>query len=763
MASNRDVGTLNEGSAERRPISTDVVIPRDVVVERWVVSSGSAVRARDTIAFVRKRSDGNSSAAMATVAAPKHKRPTRRKKSAKMGIDTQGKTENQGNEKSNGSSTSAKISTAVSQKDPLATKKNMKAEPSTEVNRNKDEPAVKLQENDKKPNSAPMLKAKAKENMPIHAPTTGILRIYNTSTQNNDGQPQLRLVIGVIEECLHPTFVDGMCVVCGASRASIKEDENSEGTTNRGNLAKTSQVTVTGGITMTVSQRESENMALLDSRRLFGLKRLSLVLDLDHTLVHATADARARQYLDPAAGDIRIISLPMFEGADVATKKGIDPRHQRMRSRHYIKLRPYVKEFLEGVQEMYEVSVYTAGTRQYAEEIAMVLCRKLAGSNVDSDELEQLRHEAKVAETEYKQKLAETEHKQKLAEINCKWKLETPPNEGSDEKETNEEPPRKKKKVSFQSGITKEKLEAIQAELRTTEALELKAKDLRQKVFGSRIVSRTDVGDLGRDVKSLKRVFPCGGTMAAVVDDREDVWANAKDNSKGTIKGEPPDNLLLVRPYHWQPFVGFADVNNAAGADLSGSGPIKEDRQLLWTKEILEKLHQRYYGQSSEKNRKTVPETLKEMRREVLMGSSIVLSGLVPLHKQSNFGAVARPHFVRYAQNLGAQTQDKVDYNVTYVVAAKDGTDKALSARKIPGCMLVKSAWLMECFWSMSRRDATPFLMHKVTPQLPRSSIPSMQNVLRESKIENSSEGSTNDSDDDDFAAEFENELMDMS
>ncbi|KAG7343591.1 hypothetical protein IV203_021536 [Nitzschia inconspicua] len=77
--------------------------------------------------------------------------------------------------------------------------------------------------------------------------------------------------------------------------------------------------------------------------------------------------------------------------------------------------------------------------------------------------------------------------------------------------------------------------------------------------------------DLGQHVKSLKRIFPCGGAMAAVVDDREDVWANADDNSDSTIKGEPPENLLLVRPYHWQPFVGFADINNAAGSDLSES------------------------------------------------------------------------------------------------------------------------------------------------------------------------------------------------
>ena len=63
----------------------------------------------------------------------------------------------------------------------------------------------------------------------------------------------------------------------------------------------------------------------------------------------------------------------------------------------------------------------------------------------------------------------------------------------------------------------------------------------------------------------------------------------------------------------------------------------------------------------------------------------------------------------------------------------------------------------------MTRRDATPFLMHKVTPGVAKNIQPMQNNVLRESNVENSSEGSTNDSDDDDFAAEFESELMDTS
>eukprot|EP00536_Pseudo-nitzschia_multiseries_P007727 jgi/Psemu1/287326/fgenesh1_pg.184_\ len=724
MSSNGDNGSeVNGRSDQRGATATDVVIPgENVVIDHWVVSSGSFVRKGEMIAVVCKRSDSNANNnPAAVVVAPKHKRPSRRKKTPKSGVSAVPmKTDNQRKQTSNeSSSSSATKSKSMSLKDLLAAKSNRKP----------DEETIS----------------------------------------------QRKLVVGIIEDCLHPTFVDGMCVVCGARGGLKSEDKNLQTASNKNNSKKTSQVTVSGGVTMIVSQRESENMALLDSKRLFGQKRLSLVLDLDHTLVHATSDVRARKYLSSDRGvahygDVRTISLPMFEGADAATKNGMDPRHVHLRSQHYVKLRPYVKEFLEGVQNTYEVSVYTAGTRQYAEEIAMVLCRKLAGSAMDSDELERLRYNVKRAEDEFARNL-KAENKRTIDQIPAA--SENMDTEMAGE-ESNKEPPKKKKKVSFQASeavedkagaedyecITKEKLDCMRSELRSAEELELKAKDLRQRVFGSRIVSRTDVGDLGRDVKSLKRIFPCGGTMTAVVDDREDVWANAKDNSVSTIKGEPPDNLLLVRPYHWQPFVGFADINNAAGADLSGSAPTSSDEQLLWTKNVLENLHRRYYQQSSEVNRKTVPQILKEMRKEVLMGSNMVLSGLVPLHKQIIGAGTARPHFVRYAQNLGAKTQDAVDRSVTHVVAAKDGTDKALAARKIPGCRLVRSAWLMECFWSMTRRNATPFLLHTVTPGVAKSSIQPEQKILRESNIDNSSEGSTVDSDDDDFAAEFENELM---
>jgi RNA polymerase II subunit A-like phosphatase len=223
-----------------------------------------------------------------------------------------------------------------------------------------------------------------------------------------------------------------------------------------------------------------------------------------------------------------------------------------------------------------------------------------------------------------------------------------------------------KKRVSFgeppqeakTDEMTPERLEELKKELQEAEKMEQKALEVRQQVFGSRIVSRTDVGDLGRDVKSLERVFPCGGTMAVIVDDREDVWANAQDSSK--IKGEPPENLLFIRPYHWKPFLGFADVNNAAGEDISGESTTTEDEDdeaLLWTLDCLKRTHKRFYNAINETGNSdiTVPPLLRQMRQEVLQGCTLVFSGLIRLDQQNRASRFPRPNVVRYGESLGAR------------------------------------------------------------------------------------------------------------
>jgi len=578
-------------------------------------------------------------------------------------------------------------------------------------------------------------------------------------------------VIGYIEECLHPAYVGGLCVVCGTPKSEIDENDtvvsshSSPLTANSDRRQKNTLVTVSGGITVSISEQESQQMAKLDIERLSGIKKLCLVLDLDHTLLHATADPRAQPFSE-SNDDVRTLRLPIVMEAQPNGQK--QPPQQPVFMTHYVKLRPHLKEFLDSVRDTYELSVYTAGTRQYAEEITIILCRHLVGTKLDMLELEKLRYETFVAQQEY----------EKQMRLEKKRKSDS---NGGAEGGAEEEQPVKRKKVSFgvdevktynttssadadapvekkTADILKTKLDQLKIELAKGEEMEKEAQRLRRSVFGSRVVSRTDVGDLGRDVKSLRRIFPCGGTMAAVVDDREDVWANASDNSETTRKGEPPSNLLLVKPYHFPAFQGFADVNNSAGVDLSGgskqsAGTEEKDIQLTWTGQILKDLHTLYYSEQNG-SRQTVPQLLARMRKNVLKGTNLVLSGLVPINRDMSPDA-PRPSIIRYAETLGAQLQRNVDVSVTHVVAARDGTDKAIAARKFPRTVLIKPSWLMECYWSMSRRRS---LAHLITPIPSRTTSPVPAPPKPAAAAAEPAEESSDD--EDDLAAAFEEELL---
>ncbi len=257
---------------------------------------------------------------------------------------------------------------------------------------------------------------------------------------------------------------------------------------------------------------------------------------------------------------------------------------------------------------------------------------------------------------------------------------------------------------------------------------------------------------------------------AAILDDREDVWANATNNTSGR-PGEPPDNLLLVKPYHWQPFNGYADVNNSSGLDLSktgddtrqvSSGKLDEiddddDEQLLWTADILRRLHDRYYStslSSEEIERASVPSILRQMRQETFNQSpqvKIVFSGLIPVNMQLK----NRPTVVRYAEVLGAKVLPRISHDVTHVVAARDRSEKIGQARReVPGCYIVRTSWLMECYWSLYRREVRPHHMGTVPSQ------PTKQRTLDGRQPEPSKQPSDGDESEDDFADNLEREMM---
>jgi RNA polymerase II subunit A C-terminal domain phosphatase len=116
-----------------------------------------------------------------------------------------------------------------------------------------------------------------------------------------------------------------------------------------------------------ISQREASRREEEAKRRLLASRRLSLVVDLDQTIIHAAVDPTIAEWQKDKEN-------PNYEAVkDVRSFQLIDDGPGMRGCWYYIKLRPGLQEFLEQVSQIYELHIYTMGTRQYAEQIANIV------------------------------------------------------------------------------------------------------------------------------------------------------------------------------------------------------------------------------------------------------------------------------------------------------------------------------------------------------------------------------------------------------
>ena len=257
----------------------DLLLPPDTgdgeyVLECWKVKEGTLVRTGETVALaclasVKKAGTGSESSSSPSMAAPpaadaKHKRPARRKRTAGAAPPLAPPNPAAG-QKGDGELKSITLFPKATV-DP--TGKGKKDDSSTASKASTDTAS----EASKQPQS-----------IPIAAPMTGFVRISGAVNSSTSAK-----AIGYIEPCSHPAVVDGLCGVCGMpmtrkdpssiSVSAPSGDDPSQLSSPRA----MSQVTVSGGLTFTVSEQESIQIGKQNAQRLKDLKKLSLVLDLDH-------------------------------------------------------------------------------------------------------------------------------------------------------------------------------------------------------------------------------------------------------------------------------------------------------------------------------------------------------------------------------------------------------------------------------------------------------------------------------------------------
>lgn len=152
--------------------------------------------------------------------------------------------------------------------------------------------------------------------------------------------------------CSHDIIHHGLCALCGLDLTVHDPDV----------LLRTVSISQGSLSSISISQEEAKRLEKETAGRLLKEKRLSLVVDLDQTLVHASMNQEIGQWISQQdhkyhencknVHQVRLIDHPMI---------------------HYIKLRYGTLEFLKRVHKLYELHIYTMGSRSYAEAIARLL------------------------------------------------------------------------------------------------------------------------------------------------------------------------------------------------------------------------------------------------------------------------------------------------------------------------------------------------------------------------------------------------------
>eukprot|EP00127_Corallochytrium_limacisporum_P003632 Clim_evm20s151 gene=Clim_evmTU20s151 len=188
----------------------------------------------------------------------------------------------------------------------------------------------------------------------ITAPFAGTLEeiLVSRSDSVEPGQD----LVKVRPACRHEETYNDLCVICGA-------DLKAESTKLRGSLGQRPEFlsVVHTEPAMKVSKTVAQTQAVKDRERLLESRKLVLVVDLDQTVLHATVDERVQEWVEAGEKDKKLSVEERIHCINFGQRP------------HYIKFRPHFTEFLKTMAELFELHVFTFGSRPYANAILPII------------------------------------------------------------------------------------------------------------------------------------------------------------------------------------------------------------------------------------------------------------------------------------------------------------------------------------------------------------------------------------------------------
>ncbi|KAM5158466.1 RNA polymerase II subunit A C-terminal domain phosphatase [Mantella aurantiaca] len=144
--------------------------------------------------------------------------------------------------------------------------------------------------------------------------------------------------------CNHPVVMKGLCAECGQDLTQIQNRNGKQQVP-----LSTATVSMVHSVPeLMVSSEQAEQLGREDQHRLHRNRKLVLMVDLDQTLIHTTE--QHCQHMSRKG----ILHFQLGRGEPML----------------HTRLRPHCKEFLEKIAKLYELHVFTFGSRLYAHTIA---------------------------------------------------------------------------------------------------------------------------------------------------------------------------------------------------------------------------------------------------------------------------------------------------------------------------------------------------------------------------------------------------------
>jgi RNA polymerase II subunit A C-terminal domain phosphatase len=537
-------------------------------------------------------------------------------------------------------------------------------------------------------------------------------------------------VCDVAEDCKHEVIYGGLCTNCG-------KEMSEEDTVERAPLSIAHHTAA-----FTVSQDQADEIDTATKKRLLNGRKLSLVVDLDQTVLHAACEPTIAEWQkDP--------DNPNYEAVkDIEAFQLKDSGRDRIGTYYYIKQRPGLQDFLKSMSELYELHIYTMGTRQYAKNVVnlidktgeyfqdRILSRDESGSMiakslsrlfpVDTNMVVIIDDRGDIWDhSPNLVRVKAYDFYRGIGDINAAFlpkKQEIPldPDQKPDtplfpSPDTTEH---KANGVDQANGADDEKKAPVESSLTTgdldnPEVLEAQTKEQEKQI---------DAQIEERPLERLQRE-----------QDQKDE-AEAAANASPSPNGEPQPSQ--------------STESESDSSDTSESNKLvhrhavlnNDDEELILIEDKLRKVHTAWFREYDKKRHSTkggrvgelsgsqkasvrgnsdqpldlsaLPDAKKiltQMKTAVLGGVVIVFSGVLPLGSDPFSNDTAR-----WATTFGARIAEEVTSETTHVVAAKMGTTKVHKARKMPNVKVVKVAWLMDSMQKWRRQDENFYLLEGV-------------------------------------------------